>query len=380
VEALRQIQQYYRHRDLAAREWRAQGGKVVGYLCDIVPTEMIMAAGFFPLRISGDPHSGTELADKYTEPSYEPDARSILHLILSGKYDFLDYLIIPHSRDAVYKLYHHLRRIEKIEVNLNLPQIFFLDMTHTRFWLSTKYAHDRFLELRKILEKWSGKKISKRALSKAIKTSNENRCLLERVRKIRTAQPPRLSGTQALQIIGGSMFMLKEKHNILLSQLLEEANQLPERPGKRLFILGSPLDNLQLYELAESCNATVVDEDNCWGNRNFECPLNEDIDPMEAIFDRYYANSLCPQMYPMTPRLEYALRSALNSGAEGAVFYYLEWDNASMWEYPEQKNLLEGNGIKTLCLNMQKYVLASSDKKKLKNSLEQFILDLKQKV
>ena len=56
--ALQALRAHYQQRDQAARAWRSNGGRVVGYLCDNVPEELIMAAGFMPYRLSGDPHTG----------------------------------------------------------------------------------------------------------------------------------------------------------------------------------------------------------------------------------------------------------------------------------------------------------------------------------
>src|SRR5208283_1279946 len=126
------------------------------------------------------------------------------------------------------------------------------------------------------------------ALAKAIAIGNENRSLLKKVAALRAAEPSRLSGTEALQIVGTSTFMLKEEHNKLLKQFLEGAHRLPVRAGVRLFIEGSDLDNLQLYELVESCGAVVVSEDSNWGNRYFEDPADESCSPVEAIVDRYH--------------------------------------------------------------------------------------------
>ena len=43
------MQKHYKQRELSAQEWKEKGGKVIGYFCDIVPEELIIAAGFFPL-------------------------------------------------------------------------------------------------------------------------------------------------------------------------------------------------------------------------------------------------------------------------------------------------------------------------------------------
>ena len=44
MTALDTCREHYRHRDRAAREWKHNGGQVVGYLCDNVPEELIRAA------------------------------------------------------------------------------------------------------------------------------------------------------------------------------------------------------------------------------------------------------------------------------------------------------------------------------------------------
>jgi benzoyl-CoA reductase/2-hydroxyglutaryl-CoA dehydratase subunit BcrC/BadD/HgdB len=373
MNAFETMQKHYRQRDLTAREWKDRGGKVAGYFCELVPEEMILAAGFFPLRISGNPWSGTKLADRYTEPFYQPDVRSMLEMLLSGRYDFLDFLIIPHSRDAILALYYHLDKVRQIDPALKLPEVHLLDAPRTRFWTSGLYMRDRVRKLKTQLEEWSGKAISGEALLRAIAIGNENRMLLKKVAALRAAEPPRISGAEALQIIGSSMFILKEEHNKLLRQFLEGADELPARDGVRLFVEGSPLDNLQFYDLIESSKATIVGEDNCWGNRYSDDPIDLSADPLEAIAERYHLKSLCPRMHHMDGRVDYCLRSAVEAKAQGVLFFFLEWDNAPAWEYPDQKKTLEEHGIPTLCFEMQKYLLSDTDKKQIEASVERFI-------
>ena len=64
MTALEVMQKHYRQRDLAARDWKKNGGKVAGYFCDSVPEELLLAAGFFPVRLSGDPQGSTDVAKK----------------------------------------------------------------------------------------------------------------------------------------------------------------------------------------------------------------------------------------------------------------------------------------------------------------------------
>jgi benzoyl-CoA reductase/2-hydroxyglutaryl-CoA dehydratase subunit BcrC/BadD/HgdB len=372
MNPLETMRLHYQRRDLAAREWKQKGGKVVGYLSDDVPEEIIRAAGFFPFRISGDPRGGTEVADRYTEPFYDPSVRSTLNMLLTGRYDFLDFLVVPHSSDAILRLYYHLRDIRQMDSTLKLPDLHLFDLLHTRFWMTGLYIRDRVRELKKKLEVWSGKEISSEALSQAIAVGNENKSLLKKVSDLREAEPSLLSGVEALQIIGSSMMMMKEEHNTLLRQFLSTEKR-PAGNKPRLFVEGSSIDNLQFYELVESCGATIVAESHDWGNRSFEDPVDPTLDPLEAIAERYHLRSPSPRMHSIGLRVAYAVERAMRAKSQGTIFFFLEWDSAPAWDYPDQKKALEEKGIPTLCFDMQKYLLSDADKTQIKTKVGQWL-------
>jgi len=375
VTAFEVMQKHYRQRDIAAKDWKKKDGKVVGYFCDSVPEELILAAGFFPLRITGKPGGSTEVIDKYLEPFYEDFVRTELNMLLTGDYSFVDYLIIPRTKDSIVQQYSHLAQIQSIDPSFKLPTMYLYEFLHTRSYTSEFYNRDRMFDLKKKLEEWSGKKITKRALSKAIAITNENKMLLKKVAELRTADPPRISGVEALQIIGSSMFMLKEEHNKLLREYLEGADTFLGRGGTRLFVEASPLDTLQFYEIVESCNATVVSEDHCWGNRYAEVPIDTSLDPMEAIIKRYYLKSPCPYVYQVGVRSNYCLQKSLESKAKGVIFNIFNWDPSQIWDYPEQKKALETKGIPTLRFIEQRHLI--SDISAIKASIENFITTIK---
>ncbi len=378
MSPLEEFKRLFSQRDIAARKWKAKGGKVVGYISDDVPDEMILAAGFFPFRMSGDPASGTQEADKYSEYFVDPSVRSILNMLLTGKYDFLDFMIIPHHSDAVLKLYHQLWWIHRINPAITFPPIYLFDVLHTSLLTTALYVRDRLTELKKQLEEWSGNKITNDTLSMAIATGNKNRALLNKIAALRVMEKPLISGVEALQIIGTSTFMLKEEHNNLLIQLLNGSENLAGIDGTRIFIEGSDLDNLQFYELVESCNAIIVAEDSNWGNRYFEDPVDESMDPMEALADRYHARPSRFRTQSSDQRVQYCTQKSVSAGAQGVIFYLLEWDPAPAWDQPDQKNALEEKGISSLYFSDQKYLLSDSDKALLKTDVERFIRTIRQ--
>lgn len=363
MTAFEVMQKHYRQRDLAAREWK-KTGKVVGYFCDSVPEELILAAGFFPFRLSGNPSGKTDIARQHIVPRHpkrEDFVHSILNILLTGEYEYLDFLIIPHTRDSIHRLYQTLVMLRESNPDIRVPEFHFLDTVHSNLFSGEQYLHNQLMVFKNKLEEWSGKSITNKSLSQAIAVTNESKKLLKKVAELRAAEPPRISGMDALQIIGSSMVMLKEDHNNLLKQYLTEEKELPEIDGIRLFVSGSPLDNLQLYEVIESNNAVVVAEDNCWGNRYSDIPIEESLDPLEAITDRYYNKSPCPRMYPLKWLTEYSVKSAIEAKSQGVISYVFENAVAEAWATPDKIKEFQSKGIPVLSLKDQKYLISEPE-------------------
>ncbi|HEX2964808.1 MAG TPA: 2-hydroxyacyl-CoA dehydratase family protein [Syntrophorhabdaceae bacterium] len=370
---LDEIKQLYEHRDLAARDWKSKGGKVVGYISDDVPEELILSAGFFPFRMSGDPYESTAEADKYCEYFLDPSVRSILSMLLMGKYNFLDYMIIPHHSDAVLKLYHELWWIHKINPLIVFPQIHLFDVLHTTFLNSAYYVRRQLADLKTCLEQWSGKMIDLDALSRSIQVVNNNRSLLKRISDLRKRDDIRISGVEALQITGTSCFMMKEDHSKLLTNILNGAETLPVKTGVRVFIEGSDLDNTQFYDLIESSGAVIVGEDSNWGDRYSEDPVDENAEPMEALAERYHIRPSRLRTQSSEQRVKYCSTKTNQAKAQGVIFYLLEWDPAVAWDQPDQKKDLAEKGIPSICFSDQKYLLSESGRTAIQQAVETFL-------
>ena len=372
-EVLRVFRKHYESCDAAAREWKSKGGRVVGYLCDKVPDEIIEAAGFLPVRLRGSPSFNPEMADRYLEPFYEGFVRSILCKLLTNQYDYLDFLVIPHSRDTITNLYGALLEIQHLDPNITLPHCFFFETLHSSHYATQVYNRERLSHFRRQLEEWAGKPISDQDLQQAITTKREATTLLSAVAALRKQNPPLLSGTEALTIAATAVSMPREQHNKLLRQLLENADQLPKKEGVRIHVSGSPQDNLQLYELIESCGAVVVSEDHCWGLRAPNSSPASTTDPLEAIARTYEAKPPCPHTYPIRSRVDYCLWTRLQANADAVLFWINEWDYAQIWEYPDVKTALDKKGIPYICFTNKPYSLSEQDREDIKSTIHDFL-------
>lgn len=367
MTALQEIAAAYADRTAAARAWKAAGGKVVAYLCDTTPEELIEAAGFMAYRITGDPETPPDSLKQYLFPFWKKHSlssrqvkqgmnNSMLDLLFRGRYDFVDYLVIAYSRKNYLAFWSQLTDAKKHYPDLQIPELYILDRAITPFFDSGLFNRDRVFDFKAKLEAWSGKPITDAALSAAVAARNENKRLLRSALALRQAEPPRLSGVEALHVIAASQFLPIAQANTLTAAALEEAAARAGRPGPRVFVGGSPQDNTQLYEAIESQGATVVGEDHNWGSRYAEFLVDEALGPTEGVAERYHKKPAAVQ-YPLSAAVAACRKRAEDCGAQGAVFSVYAHDDHQLWDIPDEQNALRDAGIPSIYLQEQPYRL-----------------------
>ena len=81
----------------------------------------------------------------------------MLDRLLTGAYAYLDYLIVPHARETIRRLYPVLLQVRETQLAGNIPEVYYLDVLHTRFFASGQYNGYRLKGLKGKLEEWSGR-------------------------------------------------------------------------------------------------------------------------------------------------------------------------------------------------------------------------------
>ena len=93
-----------------ARRWKSTHHRgVFGYFCSYAPVEIIAAAGLLPFRILGDSPNPFR-ADAHLQAYCCHPVRSMLDDALSGRLDFLDGAVFPHTCDTLQRLSDIWRR------------------------------------------------------------------------------------------------------------------------------------------------------------------------------------------------------------------------------------------------------------------------------
>jgi benzoyl-CoA reductase/2-hydroxyglutaryl-CoA dehydratase subunit BcrC/BadD/HgdB len=361
-KAFAALKDVYDHRESAAAQWRAQGKKVVGELgCD-VPDELVLAAGMLPVRIYAAPDRPLVETDKYLEHAFEPVVRAQFEKLVDGTYGSrIDYLAISNSTDVIIRIFLYLRELHRVEPEKPVPPLTFIDWLFTRHRLHQ--SRDEFvIELfKKQLEEWAGREITDEQVRAAGKVCNENRQALREMAQLRHGQEVRISGSEALVIIGAGLFMEKEAHTALVKQVTEDAKNWPVLAGPRVFYTGANHEDTALYEKMEAAGLVIVGEDTDWGDRYYDRDYNMDLKVIPAVVDRYLFREFSAKKATVAQRVGALDREVAATGAQGVIFYTNQYDEVATWDMPNQRKSLEAKGIKHITFGQMQWPVAKNE-------------------
>ena len=288
------VDQYYNDYGIRARELKAEGRRLIGYICSFVPLEIITASGCIPFRVRGSVHEPITKGDTLLETIVCPYYRSCFDLSAKQKYDFLTGLVIPHGCDSMVRSY------SAWSYSLPFSYFHFVNIPSVCDESSFEFFSAELGTFRKSLEKLTGKTITDADLAQTIRLYNEYRDKVVALYDLRKADPPLVSGVEVSKVLTvGSSLPIGEA-NALLDQVLAEVRKrerLPLSKGPRIFIDGACLDNIELIRLVEESGGNVVADTLCNGARDHFPHTDVGGDPIDALSRRYLGKINCPKTY-----------------------------------------------------------------------------------
>jgi benzoyl-CoA reductase/2-hydroxyglutaryl-CoA dehydratase subunit BcrC/BadD/HgdB len=221
-----------------------------------------------------------------------------------------------------------------------MPPVYLYDLLHTRSPETYSYGLERTLHLKERLEKLTGQTIDKEVLLQAIEEANSARGVIRKLLSLRQ-QAPRVSGTEALALIGSSYFLKRDDYRKLAEQAVNLIERREPLSGKRIIITGASLNHRGLHHAMEMHGAVVVAEDDWWGSQS----AGKDVDTassdlLKAIFEKYYLDAPSPRLFPFEIADAWFKQASAN-GIDGVVFYLPSEDCVAGWDYPRRRLYLD---------------------------------------
>ncbi|MBQ6836943.1 MAG: 2-hydroxyacyl-CoA dehydratase [Clostridia bacterium] len=357
-------------------EAQKNGQKVFGTFCVYVPDEVIIAANGIVTGLCGGSQfwvpDGEAVLPKSTCPLIKASVGARL-----GKtcpfFRIADMYVGETTCDGKKKAWEILAQDVPLHI-MDMPQM-------KRPQDIEKWA-DEIKDFVKVVEDFTGNKITAENLKEAIHTINEKRKGLARVYEARKAENIPISGRDALLVSQIAFFDDPKRCAMMTNKLADELeerikNGVSVFPAgtKRIMLTGTPMaiPNWKMHQIIETSGAAVVCEETCTGTRYFENLVDETKDNLDdmikAIADRYMGIH-CACFTPNTERVDDIIRLAKEYKVDGVIDVNLKFCTLYDVEgYTVEKALKEA-GIPVLGIETD---YADSDAEQLKTRIQAFI-------
>jgi hypothetical protein len=336
------IQQRLREPLAAARAEHSRGRRVIGYIGDDIPVELILAADALPLRLMSTPRE-TPNADRYLESSFGPAARAILEDWLGGEFDFLDAIVFPRSNDTAQRLYYYVCELQRRGIHGG-PRALIYDVA--RIHRETSRAYHLA----------ATQTLAAELASSPSRLANAHARLLERVALVEALQSIRhdesaLAGSVAMQIWRCLQLDWTQQFDATVRDWLSTASR--QRYARRLLLAGStpPID--RLHRASEAAGANVVYEFFDDAPVHSLSRWNTPARSIEEFAQTYW--SARSTAISLMQNRDLLVERALSLKADGVILWLVEEDEGIVWEVPRQLERLRTAGLPVLSLVRQRW-------------------------
>jgi benzoyl-CoA reductase/2-hydroxyglutaryl-CoA dehydratase subunit BcrC/BadD/HgdB len=200
-------------------------------------------------------------------------------------------------------------------------------------------------------------KITQEKLSLAICEFNKARRLLADIEDLRAKDDVVVSGTDVFAATVAGTVMPRVQYTEALTAWVAELKKRTtsfSRGKKRVLLIGSVSDEIDLFQLIEDTGkAIIVGENLCFGIRYEGCEIPETGDPLAALASHYLGASVCPRMYgKYKDRLQLLKERITKSKAEGVIMQNIRFCDLHGAENALFERDLEEMGIP--CLRVER--------------------------
>ncbi|WP_430735230.1 double-cubane-cluster-containing anaerobic reductase [Halodesulfovibrio aestuarii] len=355
---------------------KATGKKVIGTFCVFVPEELTLAANAIHVGLCSGADAGTDEAEKLVPRNTCALIKSFIGFKLARICPFTescDLVVGETTCDGKKKAYEAFGKLVPMHV-MEVPQ--------TKTTDAKQLFKAEVLRYKEALEELTGVKITVENLRKSISVVNEKRKALQRLSRLRAADPAPISGRDALLINQVSFYDDPERFTQSINTLCDQIEERIAQGGgvvpagtKRLLLSGCPMavPNWKLPYVMESSNAVIVGEESCIGSRNVRDLVDDSADTIEgmldALVDRYMKID-CACFTPNDERMVNVQNMVKDLNADGVVHYALSFCQPYAHEAIKLQDVLSQKGIPMLSVETG---YSMEDVEQLKTRVEAFV-------
>lgn len=310
------------------KELKEKGKKVVGVFCAYTPNELVMAADAVAVGLCGLSDEPIAEAESVLPKNLCPLIKSSYGFAYTDTcpyFYFSDLILAETTCDGKKKMYELLGELKPVHV-MQLPPGQ-LGEGALESW------HKEMRVLKERLEKDFAVHITDEALRQAIKLKNEERKAMLEFFHLGKLNPAPISGYEISTVMDSIMFVFDPRERIKIikartAQILsswEENVKGKASTRPRILITGCPIGGVRdkVIKQIEDLGADVVGIECCSGPREKEDLVDENMDPLQALAEKYLRIN-CSVMSPNKGRFEALGKMVNDYQADGVIEVILQ--------------------------------------------------------
>ena len=335
---------------MKVKDFKENGGNLVGVLCSYTPVELIEAAGAVAIGLCGTSNETVADAEEVLPKNLCPLIKGTYGFAYTQKCPFTyyaDFIVGETTCDGKKKMYELLNDLKETYV-MQLPQ------THGRAWSNQVWREELEL-LKKKLEETYGVEITDERIREAVRVRNEYRKAIVELYECQLSEPPVMNGVDIMATVASAAFNFNVKDfteavkgKVLSAKAAYEAGERKVEPGrKRILLTGCPSAGVmgKVGASIESNGGVIVAFDDCGGPRTQSKMIDADADDiMQEIADRYLSIN-CSVMTPNGDRMDDTIALCKKYNVDGVVDLVLTACHTFNVEAELMRQRMEREGI-----------------------------------
>lgn len=329
------------------RRQRYSNSRFFGYFCSYWPEEVVLAAGFEPLRL----FPASIQAVPASLPAYCCSlARGCLSMAEKGDYADLAGTGFAHTCDTMQCLGGIWQAVVgHVDNTLQCVPPVLLEAPGAR-----RYYLAELQNLVSKLGRLTGREPGTADLKRALELCRRIRRQAAELEKMR----PYLPSPLVPALLRAGQVMPRAEFNTALEKVIPALKERMTEPGdrRRVVVSGAVLENDSLFNMVEDLGGRVVADDTCTGYRHYYDQLSQPdtTDPLEAIVQRAVNMPPCPcRSRGHDYRINYLEQLALEKNVAGAVLVIRKFCEPHAWDAVPVTELLRKSGIRTMVLELE---------------------------
>ena len=300
-----------------------------GWLCSYTPVELLTAGGLVPMRLD----AGNLRLQKPNPHIYQlicPYIRAVFDAAQEEVFGPLDGVLFMKCCDGMLRLF------DLWKAHLPNQKSYVLPLPKIQTPEAEEYFAGAMRRFAREILSDTGTPITEDALHQAIHEANRFRSAVQRLYHLRLKNPLSMpySGFQLrirewLSNDPGQNLPSVERD---LKVLEEKPDQ--GKPGSRVLISSSTLDQVEIIKMIEEAGITIVADDLCSGARHFDGLVSENGDPYLSLAKRYLNRWPCPRMQAEPSHIQRLIQEVERTGADGVVYVGLKYCDQSSYDVP----------------------------------------------